>query len=152
MMRRMLSALATPRQNRHSISPHRSSRLILERSVCRCCARSAKIRLQRLRRKIDQIISAFWFPTLARVYTGNPYERASVVRPGAGPVKLELADDPSQKPAAAKPVTGNPYERAAVARPGTKDAAGSDPYSRGPARKPESMTFNPHERPKTRKP
>ncbi len=69
-------------------------------------------------------------------------------------MNLELEEGPAPKPspAAAKPTTGNPYERAAVARPSGKETAGSDPYSRGPARKPESMTFNPHERNPKRKP
>lgn len=69
------------------------------------------------------------------------------------PVNLQIADAPPPATAAkAKPASGNPYERAAVARRGAKESAGSDPYSRGPARKPEDVSFNPYERKPTRKP
>lgn len=69
------------------------------------------------------------------------------------PVNLEITDAPPTPPKpVAKPATGNPYERAATARPGAKEPTGGDPYSRGPSRKPESVTFNPYDRTPTRKP
>jgi hypothetical protein len=68
------------------------------------------------------------------------------------PVNLEIADTPPTKPETIKPATGNPYERAAVPRPGGRQSAGGDPYARGPARKPESVTFNPYERKPPHKP
>jgi hypothetical protein len=70
------------------------------------------------------------------------------------PVSLEITDAPPTppKPVVTKPVTGNPYERAATDRPGRKESGGGDPYSHGPARKPESLSFNPYERTPTRKP
>ncbi len=70
------------------------------------------------------------------------------------PVNLELTDAPATppKPIVTQPVTGNPYERASTARPSGKESSGGDPYSRGPARKPESLTFNPYDRNPTRKP
>ena len=91
------------------------------------------------------------------VQTGMFDRNASTQRIRAlteAPVNLEIADAPPAAPAAAKPTTGNPYERAATTapRPGKRESAGSDPYSRGPARKPENVTFNPYERPPTRKP
>jgi hypothetical protein len=105
-------------------------------------------------------------PAAAKPLTGNPYERAAVAKPGraevagtpqAGalteaPVELQLDDTLSTKPAAAQPATGNPYERVAVTKPGKKETAGSDPYSRGPARRPENVSFNPYERKPERKP
>jgi hypothetical protein len=90
------------------------------------------------------------------VQTGMFDRNASTQRIRAlteAPVNLELADVPSTtKAAAAKPVTGNPYERVAVAKPGPKESAGGDPYRRGPARRPEKLSFNPYERNPTRKP
>ena len=97
------------------------------------------------------------------VRTGMFDRNASTQRVRAlteGPVKLELEQtlgeltrrDAPPAPAKAAP-SFNPYE-AAKTRPAPtpKDKAGGDPYSRGPARKPESVTFNPHERRPTRKP
>ncbi len=83
------------------------------------------------------------------VQTGMFDRNASTQRIRAlteAPVKLEIADGTADKPAGPKPATGNPYERAAGARPARRESAGSDPYSRGPARSPESMNFNPYER------
>lgn len=82
------------------------------------------------------------------------------------PIELSLEDtppargQPAQPPAkpgapagtkpaadAARPPSGNPYERAApkpVER--GRESSGGDPYSRGPAKRPESLTFNPYER------
>jgi hypothetical protein len=108
-------------------------------------------------------------PAAANPVTGNPYERVAVAKPGqpgpAGapprirslteaPVELRLEDTvTTAKPAAAKPATGNPYERVVATKPGgNKEPAGSDPYSRGPARRPENVSFNPHERKPDRKP
>ena len=69
------------------------------------------------------------------------------------PVNLEIDEGPTPaKAAKANPATGNPYERASVARPSAKETAGSDPYSRGPARRPEDVSFNPYEQKPTRKP
>jgi hypothetical protein len=70
------------------------------------------------------------------------------------PAGLEIAETPAPtpKPVAAAPATGNPYEPASVARPAKKGSTGDDPYSRGPARDPEKMTFNPYDRHPTRKP
>lgn len=107
-------------------------------------------------------------PARAKPATGNPYERVTVAKPGntppAGaprvrslteaPVELRLEDTlVTAKPAAQpKPANGNPYERVAVTKPGKNEAAGSDPYSRGPARRPENVSFNPYERNPNRKP
>jgi hypothetical protein len=104
------------------------------------------------RARVDERGQAVWEWA---VQTGMFDRNASTARIRAlteAAMSLEIADTPPQKPTQAKPVTGNPYERASVARPGAKEPAGSDPYSRGPARKPESMTFNPYERTPTRKP
>jgi hypothetical protein len=69
------------------------------------------------------------------------------------PVDLSIADAaPAATPAPVKPATGNPYERATASRRGAKESAGGDPYSRGPARTPEAVSFNPYERKPTRKP
>ncbi len=69
------------------------------------------------------------------------------------PVNLEIEDGSTPATAAkGKPATGNPYERAAVTRRAAKESAGSDPYSRGPARRPEAVSFNPYERKPARKP
>ena len=89
------------------------------------------------------------------VQTGMFDRNASTQRIRAlteAPGNLEIADTPPARPAAAKPATGNPYERATAPRPGKRESAGADPYSRGPARKPENVTFNPFERTPTRKP
>lgn len=89
------------------------------------------------------------------VQTGMFDRNASTQRIRAlteGPAGLEIAETPKAKPAERKPPTGNPYEHAATPSPGARESAGSDPYSRGPARKPESMTFNPYQRTPTRKP
>ena len=50
---------------------------------------------------------------------------------------------------AEKPATA-PARKAAPAKP-PRDTAGSDPYSRGPAKSPEAMTFNPYEQTPTRR-
>jgi hypothetical protein len=67
------------------------------------------------------------------------------------------------KAAIAPPRRGDavtPYDRAPVATPAPKTRApaprkqethGSDPYSQGPAKNPESMTFNPYDRTPTRR-
>ena len=68
------------------------------------------------------------------------------------PVNLEIADAAGSKPSAEKPATGNPYERAAPARRTPRESTGNDPYSHGPAKRPENVTFNPHERTPKRKP
>ena len=82
-----------------------------------------------------------------------------------GPVKLELeqtlndikrAAGVRQTPAAAektqKPGTSfNPYE-SPKSKSAPKEKPGTDPYSRGGARRPESVTFNPYERKPPRKP
>ena len=90
------------------------------------------------------------------VQTGMFDRNASTQRIRAlteAPGNLEIADAPTPATAAkAKPATGNPYERAAVPRPARKESGGTDPYSRGPARKPESVSFNPYERKPTHKP
>jgi len=90
------------------------------------------------------------------VQTGMFDRNASTQRIRAlteAPGKLEIADSPAPATTTkAKPASGNPYERAPTARPGPKESAGSDPYSRGPARKPESVSFNPYERKPSRKP
>ena len=90
------------------------------------------------------------------VQTGMFDRNASTQRIRAlteAPVNLQLDETATTtKPAQAKPTTGNPYERVAVAKPGKKESAGSDPYSRGPARRPENVSFNPYERKPTRKP
>ncbi len=106
-------------------------------------------------------------PAQAKPATGNPYERVAVAKPGhaapAGaprvralaepPVELRLEDTIlTPKPAAAKPATGNPYERVAATKPGRNETAGGDPYSHGPARRPENVSFNPYERNPNRKP
>ena len=91
------------------------------------------------------------------VQTGMFDRNASTQRIRAlteAPVTLELENNQpvGKAAAAAKPATGNPYERVAVAKPSPKESAGSDPYSRGPARRPENVSFNPYERKPTRKP
>ena len=89
------------------------------------------------------------------VQTGMFDRNASTQRIRAlteAPGQLEI-QEPTVKPSQAKPTTGNPYERVAAPRtPTRREAGGSDPYSRGPARKPESMTFNPYESKPRRKP
>ena len=116
--------------------------------------------------KLDDVLPTAKAPA-AKPATGNPYERVAVTKPGQtetastgrlralseAPIELQLADtQTTAKPGAAKPATGNPYERVTVAKPGRKDTAGSDPYSRGPARRPENVSFNPYERNPNRKP
>lgn len=94
------------------------------------------------------------------VQTGMFDRNASTQRIRAlteAPVNLALDETlTTPKAAANKPATGNPYERVAVAKPsakpGKKESAGSDPYSRGPARRPENVSFNPYERNPSRKP
>ena len=76
-------------------------------------------------------------------------------------MKLELAETPAEKPTTtvAAPRRGDavtPYDRAApkavpapakaTPPPRRREAAGSDPYSSGPAKRPEAMNFNPYER------
>ena len=76
-------------------------------------------------------------------------------------MQLEIVDTPPKTPTTvAAPRRGDavtPYDRpvkptvpppAAPTRtpaPRPRDTAGGDPYSRGPAKNPESMTFNPYE-------
>jgi hypothetical protein len=79
-------------------------------------------------------------------------QRIRALTEGPGHLTIAETPNPAQKPAETKAPTGNPYERAAVPRSAARHSAGGDPYSRGPARKPESMTFNPHERNPVRKP
>jgi len=73
------------------------------------------------------------------------------------PVKLELEQTlgavkrRGSQPTPPKPAPSfNPYEPART-RPATKEPVGTDPYSRGPARRPETVTFNPYERRPSRK-
>jgi len=72
-------------------------------------------------------------------------------------VKLQRAESPMPSPPPAPtgaPVTPSARASARPARPthgAEKDHKGSDPYSRGPARSPEAMTFNPYDRTPTRK-
>ncbi len=91
------------------------------------------------------------------VQTGMFDRNASTQRIRAlteSPINLELDDVPQKgKPAEAKAAaTGNPYERVAATKPGPKESSGGDPYSRGPARRPENVSFNPYERNPNRKP
>jgi len=64
--------------------------------------------------------------------------------------ELELVDTPRQDGRAF-----DPYARASAkgaAKPRTGEPAGGDPYSSGPARRPEDISFNPYARPRARKP
>ena len=77
-------------------------------------------------------------------------------------MKLEIAETPEAKPeatAVAAPRRGDaltPYDSPAAKPvpapakaaplPRRRDAAGTDPYSSGPAKRPEAMNFNPYER------
>jgi hypothetical protein len=89
------------------------------------------------------------------VRTGMFDRNASTQRVRAlseGPVKLELeqtlgaADSRGVQPAPGKAAPSfNPYEPVKQ-RSTPKEPAGTDPYSRGPARRPEAVTFNPYER------
>lgn len=69
-----------------------------------------------------------------------------------GKTDLSIDETPSTaaKPAERAAPTGNPYERAAQPKsrplPAAGESSGGDPYSRGPAKRPESMNFNPYER------
>jgi hypothetical protein len=58
--------------------------------------------------------------------------------------KLEL-----EEPAPQDKSAFNPYERTTIpkAKPRTDQPAGGDPYSSGPARRPEDMSFNPYASP-----
>ncbi len=106
------------------------------------------------------------------VRTGMFDRNASTQRVRAlteGPVKLELEQTLTdiKRAAGARPAPGstekpgsavkagtsfNPYE-STKSKPSThKEPAGTDPYSRGNARRPESVTFNPYERKPPKKP
>jgi hypothetical protein len=52
---------------------------------------------------------------------------------------------PYDRPAA-KPVPAPPTPARTSPAPRRKDSQGSDPYSQGPAKRPEAMTFNPYDR------
>jgi hypothetical protein len=75
------------------------------------------------------------------------------------PVKLELEQTlgaikrktPAGSEPAKAPASFNPYEPAKT-RSTPRDTAGTDPYSRGGAKRPESVTFNPYERRPKNKP
>ena len=73
------------------------------------------------------------------------------------PVKLELEQTLGaikRKTDAAPgkaPASFNPYEPVKT-RSNHKETPGTDPYSRGGARRPESVTFNPYERRPKNKP
>jgi hypothetical protein len=73
---------------------------------------------------------------------GSLYERAAPVRPGA----------PKASPPAG---SGNLYERAGspgrTPAPARDAGGGFDPYGRGPAKRPEDVSFNPYERTPPRK-
>lgn len=68
----------------------------------------------------------------------------------APPATNARAAAPAAKPTEIPDRSGgfNPYERAQVERPAPKsrETAGGDPYSRGPAKRPEDVSFNPYER------
>ena len=102
------------------------------------------------------------------VRTGMFDRNASTQRVRAlteGPVKLELEQTLSDIKRAAgarqaqgagsiapKPGTSfNPYE-STKSKSTPKEKPGTDPYSRGGARRPESVTFNPYERKPPKKP
>ncbi len=75
------------------------------------------------------------------------------------PVKLELEQTlgaikrttATQHPAPKAPASFNPYE-AAKSKANPKESGGTDPYSRGGAKRPETVTFNPYERKPKNKP
>ena len=93
------------------------------------------------------------------VRTGMFDRNASTQRVRAlseAPVKLELEETlggskaGASAPGKAAP-SFNPYEQVKT-KPATKDTGGTDPYSRGNARRPEAVTFNPYERRPKNKP
>ena len=60
--------------------------------------------------------------------------------------ELSVADPEAVPP----PLTGggmNPYENVPRNQPKPTEKAGGDPYSQGPARRPESVNYNPYQRP-----
>jgi hypothetical protein len=66
-------------------------------------------------------------------------------------MELEIAETPITKPNAVPlPQKGSaftPYDSQPAPRPGSaREARGGDPYSRGAAKNPEAMTFNPYDR------
>lgn len=61
-----------------------------------------------------------------------------------GPVKLEIAETPKAPPKATAPQK-TPAAPPPRAKPLAGESSGGDPYSRGPARKPETVTFNPYD-------
>lgn len=100
------------------------------------------------------------------VRTGMFDRNASTQRVRAlteGPVKLELEQTLSdiKRAAGVRPTPGsgapkagtsfNPYE-GTKSKSTPKEKPGTDPYSRGGARRPESVTFNPYERKPPKKP
>ena len=93
------------------------------------------------------------------VRTGMFDRNASTQRVRAlseAPVKLELEETlGGSKAGASAPGNAapsfNPYEQVKT-KAAPKDAGGTDPYSRGNARRPEAVTFNPYERRPKNKP
>ncbi len=70
-------------------------------------------------------------------------------------VKLEISETPTKTSAASAQQKGGaftPYDtRPAQSAGRAKDTHSNDPYSRGPAKSPEAMTFNPYDRAPTRR-
>ena len=62
---------------------------------------------------------------------------------GAGKLKLAEPRGDGNSVEQDKASTGKPYDRALPPRR-ERETRGGDPYSRGPARSPEAVTFNPH--------
>ncbi|MCX7056207.1 MAG: hypothetical protein NTZ79_03195 [Proteobacteria bacterium] len=88
------------------------------------------------------------------VETGTFDRNASTQRVRAlseSTVPLEIADNPATKPNAVplpqKGAAFTPYDTHAAKHPArSHDTRGSDPYSRGAAKSPEAVTFNPYDR------
>jgi len=77
----------------------------------------------------------------------NPYERAP------GKDQSRACNPYERAPAKDDSRVFTPYARApAKAKPRADEPASGDPYSSGPARRPEDISFNPYERPRGRKP
>lgn len=79
--------------------------------------------------------------------TLSDIKRSVGTRPApAAPARPEKAEKPGRAD-----IGFNPYEGTRL-KSTPKESGGTDPYSRGGARKPESVTFNPYERKTPKKP
>lgn len=109
---------------------------------------------QRIKKLLDEPsgLELVDYDAIAKANSGADANGAPAPRGAAKPASgaPRASGAPAAKPAELPDRSSgfNPYERveAAAPAPRKRDSAGGDPYSSGPAKKPENVSFNPYQR------